>query len=161
MGMLAFEAHADRVRSDIEVALASGLSLAHPRDPNALYDAHAPEWVPPVLFKSLLDTHAIAQNELFGPVVAVLEPFTDIQEAAQRVNYTRYSLVAGIVGDDETRIRAFVRGARAGIVWVNTWNVSPVDVPLGGTGRSGMGKELGLLGLKEFLFAKSIIRGYS
>ncbi|KNE56168.1 hypothetical protein AMAG_02003 [Allomyces macrogynus ATCC 38327] len=161
MGMLAFEAHADRVRSDIEVALASGLSLAHPRDPNALYDAHAPEWVPPVLFRAVPDAHAIAQNELFGPVVAVLDPFTDIQEAVTRVNNTRYSLAAGILSNDEARIRKFVRDARAGIVWVNTWNVSPVNVPFGGTGRSGMGKELGLLGLKEFLFAKSIIRGYS
>jgi len=110
----------------------------------------------PTVFGAVDNSMRIAQEEIFGPVVVVI-PFETEEEAITIANDTIYGLAGGVWTKDAARALRVVRAVRAGTMYVNTYNWSPVELPWGGYKRSGLGRELGSLGLDEFMETKSVI----
>jgi betaine-aldehyde dehydrogenase len=98
----------------------------------------------------------VAQEEIFGPVLVVI-PFDAEEEAIQIANDTIFGLAGGVWTKDQQRATRVARAIRAGTVYVNTYNWSPIEMPWGGYKQSGIGRELGSFGMDEFTEAKSII----
>ena len=98
---------------------------------------------------------AIVREEIFGPVMAVL-PFATEDEAIARANGTDYGLAAGLFTRDLARGHRVAAALEAGIVWVNTYNLTPVEVPFGGVKQSGIGRENGLVALEHFTQRKTV-----
>jgi aldehyde dehydrogenase (NAD+)/betaine-aldehyde dehydrogenase len=110
----------------------------------------------PTVFDNVPPTAVIAQQEIFGPVVAVT-PFGDIAEAVQLANGTDFGLVAAVWTRDVTKAHVMARELRAGQVFVNTYGASGgPEMPFGGVKRSGHGREKGLAGLLEFTQIKTV-----
>lgn len=110
----------------------------------------------PTLFADVPAEHRIAQEEIFGPVLAVL-PFDDEEHAVALANGTRYGLVAGIWTRDGARQMRLARRLRAGQVFVNNYGAGGgVELPFGGTGQSGHGREKGFEALYGFTTLKTI-----
>jgi acyl-CoA reductase-like NAD-dependent aldehyde dehydrogenase len=99
---------------------------------------------------------AIAQEEVFGPVVAVL-PFRDEDEAIRLANATTYGLTAAVWTTDIKRALRVVGRLAAGTVWVNAVQVLTPTAPFGGMKASGLGRELGRVGLESYQEVKTVI----
>jgi acyl-CoA reductase-like NAD-dependent aldehyde dehydrogenase len=99
---------------------------------------------------------ALAQQELFGPVAAVL-PFDDADDALTLAHRTIYGLAAAVFTRDIRQALRFARDLRAGTVWINTSQVLTPTAPFGGFGQSGFGRELGRAGLEAFLETKTVL----
>ena len=110
----------------------------------------------PTLFTDVPCDHRIAQEEIFGPVLAAL-PFDDEEQALAIANGTRYGLVAGLWTRDGARQLRLARRLRAGQVFINNYGAGGgVELPFGGTGRSGHGREKGFEALYGFTTLKTI-----
>ena len=92
----------------------------------------------------------VAQEEIFGPVLAVMT-FRTPEEAVERANNTPYGLSAGVWTDKGSKIFKMVSQLRAGVVWANTYNKFDPTSPFGGYKESGFGREGGLQGLLPYL----------
>lgn len=114
-------------------------------------------YVSPTIYTHVSDQSALATDEIFGPVLAVLEPFDDPAHAVQRVNASPYGLASGIFSRDTALAQRLARSIHTGIVWINTYNYLPMSVPFGGAKMSGIGKDLGREAMDEFTFIKSIL----
>jgi betaine-aldehyde dehydrogenase len=110
----------------------------------------------PTIFGDVDNSMRIAQEEIFGPVLAVI-PFDGEEEAIAIANDTIYGLGAGIWTRDLARANRVAKAIRAGMVWVNTYNQSPGYTPWGGYKASGAGRERGEHGLYEFTELKSVV----
>ncbi|KAL7746402.1 hypothetical protein RI367_008246 [Sorochytrium milnesiophthora] len=142
------------VLGDVNTNHPGGASNVEHRSAN---DEHCRSFVPPIVLTGVADNHPLAQQELFGPAVTVLEPWSDIVQAVRRANNTEYGLAGGIFSSDTANVNYFVQNMQAGNLWVNTWNYSPVYMPFGGLKLSGNGKELGWEGLSEYTTVKSVV----
>ena len=120
-------------------------------------DLAAGNFVNPTLFADVDNTMRIAQEEIFGPVLAVI-PFRDEAEAVRLANDTTYGLGAGVQTADLARALRVTKALRSGTVGVNTYTVVP-NVPFGGYKASGLGREGGLAGIEEFTELKSVTIG--
>ena len=109
----------------------------------------------PAIFDGVGRSARIAQEEIFGPVLAV-QTFDGEEEAVAIANDSRYGLAAGLWTQDLARALRVVKALRAGTVYVNDFGMGSVQLPFGGVKQSGLGREKGLLGLAEFLEAKTI-----
>jgi acyl-CoA reductase-like NAD-dependent aldehyde dehydrogenase len=107
-------------------------------------------WFPPTVFTNVAQTHRIAQEEVFGPVLSVLT-FRTPQEAVAKANNTPYGLSAGVWTDKGSRILWMADQLRAGVVWANTFNKFDPTSPFGGYKESGYGREGGLHGLEAYV----------
>ena len=114
-------------------------------------------FVNPTLFADVDNSMRIAQEEIFGPVLAVI-PFRDEDEAIALANDTSYGLGAGVQTADLGRALRVSKALRSGTVGVNTYTVVP-NVPFGGFKASGLGREGGLAGIEEFTELKSVTIG--
>ena len=115
-----------------------------------------PGWfVQPTIFTNVDPNMRIAQEEVFGPVLAVIR-FRDEEEAMQIANGTRFGLAAGLWTQDLTRALRLERRLRAGTVWVNTYRALSVLLPFGGYKSSGLGRENGMEAIKEYLEQKAV-----
>ncbi|MEM9826135.1 MAG: aldehyde dehydrogenase family protein [Planctomycetota bacterium] len=112
-------------------------------------------FVAPTIFDNVDDDMAIAREEIFGPVLSVLE-FEDEAEAIRRANDTAYGLAAAVWTRDITAAHRFAKEVRAGTVWVNCYDVFDTAAPFGGFKVSGQGRELGTEGLKPYLESKTV-----
>jgi len=116
-------------------------------------DAALPDrgfWCRPTLFTNVQPTHAIAREEIFGPVLAAMS-FRTAEEAVSRANNTPYGLSAGVWSDKGAKALEFARRMKAGVVWCNTFNRFDPASPFGGFRESGFGREGGVAGLREYL----------
>ena len=111
---------------------------------------------PPMLFADVPPDHAMAQDEIFGPVLVAM-PFDTEEEAIALANGTPYGLVAGVWTKDGGRQMRLARAIRAGQVFVNDYGAAGgVELPFGGFGRSGHGREKGIAGLLGFTTLKTV-----
>ncbi len=113
-------------------------------------------YVRPTVFGNVKPDMAIAQEEIFGPVLVVI-PYATEDEAVQIANGTQYGLAAGVFGGDADRAYAVAGRLRAGQVDVNGASFN-TKAPFGGFKQSGNGREFGRYGLEEFTELKSIQR---
>ena len=104
----------------------------------------------PTLFTGVAQSHRIAQEEIFGPVLSVLT-FRTPEEAVEKANNTPYGLSAGVWTEKGSRILAMVKRMRAGVVWANTFNRFDPTSPFGGYKESGFGREGGMHGLYPYV----------
>jgi len=107
-------------------------------------------WFPPTFLTGVTASHRVAQEEIFGPVLAVMT-FRTPEEAFERANNTPYGLSAGVWTDKGSKIFKLVNQLRAGVVWANTFNKFDPTSPFGGYKESGFGREGGLQGLLAYL----------
>ncbi len=152
MGPVAHEEQMRAVLRHIERAKADGADLVVGGEPvdtsgNACF-------VPPTIFGGVRNDMALAQEEIFGPVLAVL-PFSDDAEAVAIANDTRYGLAAGIWTRSLSRAHLLARELRCGNVWVNTYRSSAAQAPFGGTKQSGYGRERGIEALAYYTRVKN------
>jgi aldehyde dehydrogenase (NAD+) len=109
-------------------------------------------WFPPTVFTGVSQSHRIAREEIFGPVLSVLT-FRTPQEAVSKANNTPYGLSAGVWTDKGSRILWMAQQLRAGVIWANTYNRFDPASPFGGYKESGFGREGGRHGLAAYLDA--------
>ena len=107
-------------------------------------------WCPPTLFTNVSQSHAIAKEEIFGPVLAV-QSFRTIEEVIAKANNTPFGLSAGVWTDKGSKIFNLTNQMKAGVVWANTYNKFDPTSPFGGYKESGHGREGGLHGLAAYL----------
>jgi aldehyde dehydrogenase (NAD+) len=153
LGPLVSAVQRDRVRGYIERGVADGARVvtggAEP--PPGLETGY---YLQPTVFAEVTPGMAIAQEEIFGPVLSVIG-YSSEDEAIQIANGTLYGLAAAVWSADQDHAVAVARRLRAGQVEVNggAWNIL---APFGGFGRSGYGRELGAAGLEEYLEVKAL-----
>jgi aldehyde dehydrogenase (NAD+) len=109
-------------------------------------------WFPPTVFSGVSQSHKIAREEIFGPVLSVLT-FRTPEEAVAKANNTPYGLSAGIWTEKGSRILWMAGKLRAGVIWANTYNRFDPASPFGGYQESGFGREGGRAGLAAYLDA--------
>jgi aldehyde dehydrogenase (NAD+) len=107
-------------------------------------------WFPPTVFTGVSQSHRIAREEIFGPVLSVLT-FRTPTEAVEKANNTPYGLSAGVWTEKGSRILWMAQKLRAGVVWANTFNRFDPTSPFGGYKESGYGREGGRHGLEAYL----------
>ena len=107
-------------------------------------------WFPPTIFTGVSQTHRIAREEIFGPVLSVLT-FRTPQEAIEKANNTPFGLSAGVWTEKGSKILWTVSKLRAGVIWANTFNKFDPASPFGGYKESGWGREGGRHGLSAYL----------
>jgi len=153
LGPLVSEAQRKRVRSYIEKGQKEGAKLV-------TGGADAPDgldtgyFVKPTVFSDVRTDMTIAQEEIFGPVLAIL-PYDDEEEAVRIANDTVYGLAGGVWSGDPERAKAVARRIRTGQVEINGGAFNPL-APFGGYKQSGHGRELGKFGIEEFLETKAM-----
>ncbi|MEU8010166.1 aldehyde dehydrogenase family protein [Micromonospora parva] len=154
IGPMASEAHRQKVVGYIERGIADGARLVYggPQRPEGLTVG---AYVQPTIFADVDPASAIAQEEIFGPVLTII-PYADEEEAVAIANGTVYGLTSGVFGEPEHAL-AVARRLRVGQVDVNAGHWNPL-APFGGYKHSGNGREFGRQGLEEFLETKSIQR---
>ena len=153
LGPLVSEAQRERVRGYIQKGQEEGARLvtggAEP--PEGLDSGY---FVRPTVFSDVTTDMTIAQEEIFGPVLAIL-PYDDDEEAVRIANDTIYGLAGGVWSGDAERAKAVARKIRTGQVEVNGGSFNPM-APFGGYKQSGRGRELGKFGIEEYLETKSL-----
>jgi aldehyde dehydrogenase (NAD+) len=107
-------------------------------------------WFRPTLFTGVSQSHRIAREEIFGPVLSILT-FRTPDEAVEKANNTPYGLSAGVWTEKGSRILWMAERLKAGVVWANTFNRFDPASPFGGYKESGFGREGGLHGLEPYL----------
>ena len=112
-------------------------------------------FVAPTIFSDCSDDMAIVCEEIFGPVLSLLE-YQDEDEVIRRANDTEYGLAAGVVTADLARAHRIIHRLEAGICWINTWGESPAQMPVGGYKQSGIGRENGIASLAHYTRVKSV-----
>ena len=106
-------------------------------------------YFPPTLFTGVTQSHRVAREEIFGPVLSVLT-FRTVDEAIEKANNTPYGLSAGVWTEKGSRILRMTSELKAGVVWANTFNRFDPSSPFGGYKESGFGREGGRQGLLDY-----------
>ncbi|MFM5883954.1 MAG: betaine-aldehyde dehydrogenase [Novosphingobium sp.] len=112
-------------------------------------------FVEPTIFVDCRDDMAIVREEIFGPVMAVLD-FEDEDEVVARANATEFGLAAGIFTRDLARAHRVIARLDAGTCWINSYNVTPIELPFGGNKQSGLGRENGHAAIEHYTQLKSV-----
>lgn len=113
-------------------------------------------FIEPTVFSDVKDDMTIAKEEIFGPVMSIMK-FKNIDEVIQRANNSNYGLGAGLVTKNIDNAIKISNALRAGTVYVNCYDVFDANTPFGGYKDSGLGRELGEAGLKNYLESKTVI----
>lgn len=142
-----------KIASYIEIGQQEGATLAF--GGKLLQDEMKGYFIQPTVFTNVTNDMRIAQEEIFGPVLSVLR-FKDEDEAARLVNDIPYGLVSAVWSQNIKRAHNFASRIQAGYVWINTYNVLPIEAPFGGYKQSGFGREMGLAGLENYLETKNV-----
>jgi betaine-aldehyde dehydrogenase len=112
-------------------------------------------FVEPTVFDGCRDDMGIVREEIFGPVMSVLE-FEDEDEVVERANATDFGLSAGVFTNDLNRAHRVIANLQAGTCWINHYNVTPIELPFGGVKLSGLGRENGRAAMEHYTQLKSV-----
>ncbi|MCX7645076.1 MAG: betaine-aldehyde dehydrogenase [Rhodobacteraceae bacterium] len=115
-------------------------------------------YVEPTVFADVTDDMTIAREEIFGPVMCVLA-FDTEEEVIARANATEFGLSAGVFTRDLARAHRVIGRIAAGSCWINSYNLTPVEVPFGGTKMSGLGHENGRSAIEHWTEVKTVYVG--
>jgi len=155
VGSLISEEHMRTVLGYIARGRAEGARVAaggHRRTAGALAKGF---FVEPTVFDACRDDMSVVREEIFGPVMSVLE-FGDEAEVIGRANATEYGLSAGIFTNDLNRAHRVIARLEAGTCWINHFNVTPIELPFGGVKLSGLGRENGRAAMEHYTQLKSV-----
>lgn len=153
VGALISADHLDKVLGYIEAGKASGARLVcgggRAAEPEGGF------FVEPTVFAGCTDDMTIVREEIFGPVMAVLD-FDTEDEVVGRANDTPFGLAAGVFTRDLARAHRVAAALEAGTIWINTYNITPVEMPFGGYKQSGLGRENSLAALEHYTQRKAV-----
>ncbi len=155
VGALISAEHLEKVLGYIEAGRVAGAKIAvggRRVTDGALGDGY---FVEPTVFDGCNDDMSIVRDEIFGPVMTLLE-FADEDEVIRRANDTPYGLSAGVFTRDLQRAHRVVRRLEAGTTWINTYNITPIELPFGGVKQSGLGRENGTAAVEHYTQLKSV-----
>ena len=152
MGPLVSKEQYDRVSSYLEIGKKEAKVAIGGGRPKQLGKGY---YVEPTIFYDVKNSDRIAREEIFGPVASVI-PFDGESEAIRIANDTPYGLAAAVWTRDIYKAFRVVKSLRAGIIWVNHMQPTYVEAPWGGYKQSGFGRELGPMGLEEYLETKQV-----
>ncbi len=155
VGALISHAHADKVMDYITSGVDAGATLAAGGKRVAVPGLDGGNFVAPTIFADCQDDMRIVREEIFGPVLAMLV-FDDEQEAVRRANATRFGLAAGVFTRDLARAHRVAAQLKAGLCWINNYNVTPIEMPFGGAGESGIGHENSMAALDHYTQLKTV-----
>jgi betaine-aldehyde dehydrogenase len=153
MGPLVSAAQVEKVTAHIAKAQAQGARLVCGGTSDGRF-VHA------TVFADVTDGMALAQEEVFGPVMAVLD-FEHEAEVISRANATDLGLAAGVFTRDLARAHRVIGQLQAGTCWINAYNLTPVEMPFGGSKLSGVGRENGHAAIEHYSQIKSVYVGMS
>jgi aldehyde dehydrogenase (NAD+) len=153
LGPLVSDVQRERVRGYIRKGIEEGAKLVTGGD-EPPEGAERGYFVRPTVFSEVTPEMTIAQEEIFGPVLAIM-PYDDEEDAVRKANDTVYGLAGGVWSGDEERAKAVARRIRTGQIEINGGAFNPL-APFGGYKQSGHGRENGRLGIEEFLTVKSL-----
>ena len=145
----------EKIKSYVEIAKAEGARLVAGGEP-----ASVPGWpnglfFKPTIFVDVRNHMRIAQEEVFGPVLSVLR-FDDEDDAVRIANDTQFGLAAGVWTTSLRRALTMADRIRAGTIWINNYRMTSTTSPFGGFKMSGIGREGGIAGMREYLEVKSV-----
>ena len=153
MGPLISQAQFDKVTRYIEIGKQEAQLVFGGRyGPELVPSRPGGFWVEPTLFMAKDNSPRICQEEIFGPVAAVI-PFDTDEEALAIANDSRFGLASGVWTRDLTRVNRFIRDIRSGNVWVNTYLQTRYELPFGGIKDSGYGHD----DIMEFTVEKTAV----
>lgn len=152
VGPLVSEKQQKRVLEYIEIGKKDGATLAYGGGVPQGYKGY---FVEPTLFTNVTNNMRIAREEIFGPVLAVIK-VKDEEEAIKTANDSVYGLAGGVWSSNPDRAMYTAKKLRAGTVWINEWHLLNDFVPFGGYKQSGIGRELGIEGVKAYTELKHI-----
>jgi len=153
-GPLITKAQFDKVMGYIAAAKAEGATLLTGGDAGAA----GPLFVQPTVFADVTDEMTLAREEVFGPVMAVLD-FETEEEVIARANGTQFGLAAGVFTADLTRGHRVIARLEAGTCWINAYNLTPVQMPFGAVKSSGLGRENSRAAIEHYSQVKSVYVG--
>jgi betaine-aldehyde dehydrogenase len=150
-GPMVSERQMEIVQGYIRKGIEEGATLAH-----GGHRANRPGWfLEPTIFTGVTDGMTIAREEIFGPVLSVLD-FDSEDEVVARANATPFGLSAGVFTRDLARAHRVAARVEAGTSWINTYNLSPVEAPFGGTKMSGVGRENSKAAIEHYTELRSV-----
>ncbi|MCE7026593.1 betaine-aldehyde dehydrogenase [Jiella avicenniae] len=155
LGPLVSKAQFDKVLSYMKAGQEEGATLACGGGAARVAGFEEGWFVEPTVFTDVTDGMKIAGEEIFGPVMCVLD-FAGEDEVVARANATDFGLAAGVYTRDLARAHRVAARVQAGTVWVNAYNLTPVEMPFGGVKRSGIGRENGREALQHYSQVKSV-----
>jgi betaine-aldehyde dehydrogenase len=155
VGALISEQHMHKVLSYIERGRAEGARVLTGGTRVTTGGLEKGYFVAPTIFDDCRDDMSIVREEIFGPVMSVLE-FEDEQEVIERANATEFGLAAGVFTHDLTRAHRVIARLQAGTCWINQYNVTPIELPFGGVKLSGLGRENGRAAIEHYTQLKSV-----
>ncbi|KAG0203534.1 aldehyde dehydrogenase (NAD(P)(+)) ald5 [Mortierella sp. GBA30] len=113
-------------------------------------------FIEPTIYCNVDESSTLACDEIFGPVLSVMKPFSTLEEALQRANSTPYGLASGVWTKDLSKAEHCVQELQTGVTWVNCYNLCSSHLPFGGVKESGFGKDLGAESLNEYTTVKAV-----
>jgi acyl-CoA reductase-like NAD-dependent aldehyde dehydrogenase len=155
IGPIANRMQYDKVLGYIDIARSEGAEVALGGRRPDLEECAEGFFVEPTIFTGVNNSMRIAREEVFGPVLATI-PFDDPEEAIAIANDSEFGLAAGVWTSDMRRALTMADRLEAGSVWINTYRDISYTTPFGGYKKSGIGRENGVEGIREYLQTKAI-----
>ncbi len=153
VGALISADHRSKVEGYIEMGKRSGAKLVTGGSRPGHLDTGY--FIEPTIFDACTDDMPFVKEEIFGPVMAILE-FASEDEVVARANDTPYGLAAGIFTKDLSRGHRVAARLEAGTLWINTYNITPIEMPFGGYKQSGIGRENSHAAIEHYTQLKAI-----
>ena len=155
VGSLISQAHMEKVLAYIARGRAEGARVMIGGHRVTTSDLANGFFVEPTVFDECHDDMAIVREEIFGPVLSLLE-FEDEDEVVARANATDFGLAAGVFTNNLTRAHRVIARLEAGTCWINHYNITPIELPFGGVKLSGLGRENGRAAIEHYTQLKSV-----